>query len=590
MADTAVGTIREIMQDNGWTPTDAETIVPALEDLGAAIAEGGGGGGGSGASIDLGITGASVGEVAAVAAVDGSGKPTAWTHASVTRPKVTVTITASDGTTVTGETVTLREGSVNGPVIDTVAYSGAPVAVTVPDDITVYAIASNTNHLAYITPEPVTTFVSTCDVSLSMEFVKVPVYAFHIDSTEADPSDCVTYLADAVGKTPAHMDYANGRFDWGSWSDSDFFIPRPCMLKYDGTVDYYLDPSDYSKRADGVTPSDVADPAYGGNAMMEWGRQGKQIWYKVVPDDGDDTSCTVFISADQIDSGYHAWSFVNNSGNLVDHFYTPIYNGTIVNDGTNDVLRSISGLGWNTYGCKKKTAAQERTAARHNNDELAIWDTEVYCDVILINLLLTMLCKSLDTQTAFGEGLHTSGSESSNNGFTTGVHDAKGLFWGTNSGAAGTYTNAVKVFGMENWWGFLWRRFGGLVNVSSQMKYKLTRGTSDGSSASDYVVSTNAADYTGYLLGGTFPSANGTYIQTMKWKGDGAHTPTVAAGQSNKNYCDGLWVNTGITAYAFRGGRSDGGSLVGAWCLYAYVAASHAYWDVGASPSCKPQS
>lgn len=38
--------------------------------------------GGGGTAIDLGITGASVGKVAAVAAVDADGKPTAWTHAS----------------------------------------------------------------------------------------------------------------------------------------------------------------------------------------------------------------------------------------------------------------------------------------------------------------------------------------------------------------------------------------------------------------------------------------------------------------------------------------------------------------------------
>ena len=168
------------------------------------------------------------------------------------------------------------------------------------------------------------------------------IYGFHINSGESDPAAAVTYIEDAVGMTPAKMDYANSKFSYGSWGNA-FFMPRPCMLKYDGTVDYYLDPNDYSKKADGVTASDVADTTYGGNAMMEWGQNGKKIWYKIVPDTGDDTSASVYIADYQVDADFHAWSFINSEGNLADHFYTPCYFGTIVNDGTNDVLRSLSG-------------------------------------------------------------------------------------------------------------------------------------------------------------------------------------------------------------------------------------------------------
>ena len=33
------------------------------------------------------------------------------------------------------------------------------------------------------------------------------IYGFHINSNESDPSAAVTYLKDAVGMTPAKMDY-----------------------------------------------------------------------------------------------------------------------------------------------------------------------------------------------------------------------------------------------------------------------------------------------------------------------------------------------------------------------------------------------
>ena len=102
------------------------------------------------------------------------------------------------------------------------------------------------------------------------------VYGFHVDSSESDPSARVTYLEDAVGMTPAKMDFTSGKFKWGSWRNA-FFLPKPCMLKFDGTVDYYLDPDNYDLKESGEA-SDVANDAYEGNAMMEWGQNGKKIW------------------------------------------------------------------------------------------------------------------------------------------------------------------------------------------------------------------------------------------------------------------------------------------------------------------------
>ena len=412
------------------------------------------------------------------------------------------------------------------------------------------------------------------------------IYGFHIDSSESDPAAAVTYIADAIGMTPAKMDYTNSKFSYGSWGGA-FFMPRPCMLKYDGTVDYYLDPDDYSKKADGVTASDVADTSYGGNAMMEWGQNGKKIWYKIVPDAGDDTSASVYIADYQVDADFHAWSFINSEGALVDHFYTPCYFGTIVNDGTNDVLRSLSGRAGSTR-CKGKTAAVESQMARRNHTS-AIYDIEVWADVVLINLLLVLMGKSLNTQAVFGEGLHTGGSDAVNDAFTSGVHDAKGLFYGTNSGAAATYTNAVKVFGMENWWGFMWRRTQGLVNVSGTYKYKMTRGRADGSTASDYVISTTGSDYAGYLTGGSCPTSE--YIKTMQFNQD-QFTPKATGSPATAAYyyCDYAYFNNGQCDFALRGGDSNSGSGVGAFSLHLGVAASNAYWGSGAALSCKPLS
>jgi hypothetical protein len=49
-------------------------------------------------------------------------------------------------------------------------------------------------------------------------------------------------------------------FDYGSWANA-FFMPKPCMVKFDGTRDYYLDPDDYKKKVNGLA-SDVDNLNY----------------------------------------------------------------------------------------------------------------------------------------------------------------------------------------------------------------------------------------------------------------------------------------------------------------------------------------
>ncbi len=397
------------------------------------------------------------------------------------------------------------------------------------------------------------------------------VYGFHVNGTETNPAAMVTYLKDAVGMTPAKMNFTEGYFDYGSWKDA-FFMPRPCMLKYDGTVDYYLDPDDYTKKEDG-TASDVADTTYGGNAMMEWGQNGKKIWIKVVPD-SDAKSGTVYIADHQVDSTYHAWSFINNQGVMVDHFYTPIYNGAKVDS----KLRSISGLDY-TYLTTAMNAAAEVTAAKANNPGTdVLWNTEVFADIMLINFLLILIGKNMDTAATFGEGRRGQTSAASSV-LSTGTMNDKGLFWGS---SATTY--GVKVFGMENWWGNQWRRYAGHINASGVEKIKLTYTSKDGSAASAY-----NTDGTDYLTTGVtaHTGTSGGYISEMRFTAYGM-TPVGAAGSSSTYYCDGLWFNDGQTDYAYRGGNCDDGASVGAFFCCLNGAPGIASWRIGAAVSCKP--
>ena len=83
------------------------------------------------------------------------------------------------------------------------------------------------------------------------------------------------------------------------------------MLKYDGTVDYELNPNDYTKKLDG-TASDVANASYGGNAMVGI----PKVYWKIV-DNGDNTA-NIYICDKKLDDDFHCWSHIDNNGNEID--------------------------------------------------------------------------------------------------------------------------------------------------------------------------------------------------------------------------------------------------------------------------------
>nr|WP_308496100.1 hypothetical protein [uncultured Agathobacter sp.] len=391
------------------------------------------------------------------------------------------------------------------------------------------------------------------------------VYGVHINSGDSNPSTSVRYLADAAGMTPARMNYTTGKFEYGSWGNA-FFLPRPCMLKTDGTVDYYLNENDYSKKADG-TASDITNVNYDGNAMMEWGDGTNLIWWKIEPDKGNPNSASLYVANYQADKDFKNLNFIDINGNGKAHFYTPIYNGSL---DSNNKLRSISGQ----TVIKSKTASQEMTYARANGTG---YEIEQYVDRLLINILLIIIGKSTDTQDVFGRGMSENAS-AENILLKTGTMDSKGLFWGENAGKAG-----VKVFGMENYYGNQWRRTVGLILANGIVKVKLSPSTKDGSSATNY-----NTDGTGYIeIPNSTPSgASGGYIKDVLYTALGMF-PISITGSSSTYYPDSCQFNIAIIALALFGGNSSNSRFCGAFCINEDNVIDAAWWSVGASLSYK---
>lgn len=476
-------------------------------------------------------------------------------------------------------------------------------------------------------------------------FPTVNIFGFHINGSATDPSDAVTYLAGAVGMHPAHMDYTNSVFDYGSWENA-FFMPKPCFLKRDGTVDFYLDPDDYTKRADG-TPSHIdhlmnielssttskgyviddymvyndqlyivttgiesgasivtsgenanvavvlnAPTDVYGNAMMEWGQNGKKIWYKIVPDSGDATSATVYIADMQVDNGYKCWSFYDKNNTLKDHFYTAIYNSmysryapfdpsSAVNK--KDNLRSVSCASWTNdillLSCNTIEESLTRLGLNNQGTDTG-WYFDTYADTVLINLLLILMGKSLDFESVYGKPHYTTSLSSSGlQPLISGTLDDKGMFYGYNSVSGG-----CKIFGMENFYGNMGRIIAGLVvdhnnSTSSERenwrwKYKLTRGTVDSSGASDYNL-----NGTNFLVASSIGLTPSGTITSMTYNANGSIIVS-----SVRNSVDPGIYNTEITHstgsakyFAVRGGVNMNS--------YAYIRGTSNTWDLSLSSS-----
>ena len=358
-------------------------------------------------------------------------------------------------------------------------------------------------------------FVNTLEDTNVCDTSGTIVYGFIIDQDESDPDSMITYIEDNVDFIPVHMDYVTDKFDYGDWEDVWFIKDlKPCMLKYDGTVDYELDKNNYSKKADGSGDSDIANADYEGNAMIGI----PKVYWKIV--DNEDDTANVYFSNRKLDEDYHCWSHLDVNGNEIDYCYIGLFPSS--KDSTNRI-RSLA------QGRTDNSLVNFFKYCRLNNlDDNIIWDMISYSDNTLLTLLLMLIARTTNAQTAFGTGyLSAYGAARGGN---YGLLE-KGLFYGIASGSS-----YVKVFGIFNWWGNCLRVCSGILkdNTTQTLKIKMTQSKKDGSNVSDY-----NTDGAGYLSYHSY-SIKAGFIKKMKFTPYGLIWGE-NGGSATTYYCDALY-------------------------------------------------
>jgi hypothetical protein len=378
------------------------------------------------------------------------------------------------------------------------------------------------------------------------------LYGYRVDKNDSNPETRVSYMYDSAGMTPARMNYTTGVFDYGSWENVWFITEnKPVALKYDGTIDYELDPDDYTKKADG-TASDVSDSTYGGNFMASMPTVYVKRW-------SDGSYDYYAFSNKQITPDFYADAHDAGDGTINPYIYLPMFKGVIV-DGK---MRSIAGV--TPQG--DTTAIVEKTAAEACGSGWQLWDWSKH---ELISDLLALISRSTDSQTAFGRGdtLTYDASDTTTYGkLTTGTSGA-GQFWGTSDGPY-----HVKVFHIEDFWGNRWERCLGLNLVNNQYVYQLAR---------PYALDTDSS-YTSSGL--TAPNKGWQVEQSV---GRFGTLPKTVGGSYSTYECDYLYTSASDARLGWFGGHCGSDAYCGSRCMSLANASSRVYWAVGGSPCFNP--
>ena len=453
-----------------------------------------------------------------------------------------VTVSTSDSQAVSGQTITLTNLTLS--TTETYTLLTGETSHTfkvIPTQV--YKISVNAKS-GYITPLESAEFSAIAGNvrNVAIQYEKIFRYGFRRTKAESNPDTRIEYLFDAVGMTPAYMDFTSGNFNYGSWETFVNEVSRPVMLKTDGTVDYELSRNDMTKRADGVTASDIANTSYDGNAMIEFRK------FKWVRRYEDATYEYVIFSNAQYDVDYKAYAHTNALGNINDSFYWGAFKGSYLSS----KMRSFADQ---TVGVSQTRNTEVTYATANGSGYYTIyksgWD--------YIGDLLTLISKSDNSQAKFGSGRSKSTNTTA---IATGTLKAQPYFKGYND-----ETSDVKVFGIEGFWGNVWEGMAGLI-LNSGIKTKMTPPYN--------------FDGTGYTNTGVTPSGtSGGFVNTASVTDASGYVPKTASGSGTTYYCDGLWFNNSQVDYALVGGDWNRALLVGCRSVFLSALTSYTNANVG---------
>lgn len=398
------------------------------------------------------------------------------------------------------------------------------------------------------------------------------LFGFTIDDSKVVESEKIEYTDDNRDFTPAHRTGNGGEVSLGDWEGNLPFAPVPWMMKFDGTLDYKLDPNNYARRLE-INPdtsvadrwaSDVGNTAYQGNAMNVWEKpvfwkctlEGKKAHYQ--------------ISNLKLDDGFECWNAKKADGT-----YGMFAMGLYAASGSSSKTRSLATGG---KPVTQLTAPVELTAAQNNGGG---WYPTTLPDIQLMRILGILVFKRTNFQDALGT-MYVSGASSTASMAALGSLKDKGAFYGEGWDGSSKAEVGTKFFGFENFWGNCNNRVIGCTINQNRLLVKLTPSGVDGTTGS-FTASTQAADYNGYIdteVGLAKSDYSANFTREMHHSDRANMIPFLADASSDTGYCDGCWSSSGLCQLIV-GGNVGYGLTAGLFNSLLDNAPSIANWNFG---------
>jgi hypothetical protein len=279
-----------------------------------------------------------------------------------------------------------------------------------------------------------------------------------------------------------------------------------------GAVNYYLSKTDYTKKVDGVTASDITT-GNDGDVMIEIPKVAYMLYYV-----GNNLYIKVTDNPDArtLDSRY---SFAHTRDTQGDRAF--MYIGAYLS-GTN-ILNSLSG----------KTPYSGLTI---NSFRIAVqskgtgYNQITFHAITLLQALYVIRFKHLNCQVALGRGYVDNNAVA----HVTGGTNTKGMYFGETTGQ-----QQMKCFGIEDLWGNLYQWVEGLFVDASMNLLTAYKTFSDAA--------------TGYTNQGAVASYSGGFIAKVQGTTARGFLPLDTSGSSTTFFCDHAAMLA--SSVAFWGGR-----------------------------------
>ena len=388
-----------------------------------------------------------------------------------------------------------------------------------------------------------------------------PVWGFVEHMDVKSPSARITPIGLNKNYKNVTRNGSTGVVSMNDWADHPVVkANKPYMVKADGTPDYRLSETDYTKKADGTTESDVANTSYNGGAFSWFPKI-----YKYEAMEGNDR--TVLFSMTERD-GFYPNGFVDPSNNVLEGVWLPMFYGSRLGaDGSTPKMVSLAGLqpSYSTTTEQEHTAIQNFSARAHFLGGPIV---ETIIDFLI------MMAGTTDLQGAYGRG-NCNGYDASQ-APTMGVKQnavvGGGQFYGTDDGKSlNKIFHSIVLGSYQQYMRDPYELVvNGRVKVSKNYTYDLT-----GATYSD--------------TGINVPNGPGRWEYPLRYQtvpGYGS-VPAIEfdGGSTGTGSCDGLYRHTSqetMTAVARRFGHCNSGLIAGPRNRYWDYVAGASRWSISA--------